>query len=444
MVQIRDGLRTNQVLGKEPFRLNALSRIALSRNRPIDAIAAFATMERHAELADWRSARSVRPAGRFLSGTSLPLRYLDSDQSHEIQDLVRRAREQERAQKATGKRKADMTKDERKAVAWSLEGVTLRMRIDRAELPIPLAQFLAQNPIADGQRAVLSPLWSQNRTDDSSARRYPTPAWRLLRGMAIDISSSGGEMLDITFRDRPWLQPGYGFGALPFVPEHDVSYVVDERPDSETGSRQFAVIQAIKDDRPHAGYAWIAENQSPATRKWSQIAIDAQSRFMAGLDAFGDAVPGAMTWEPEKRRFIGDGGERRMTLVQGPPGTGKSTTSGMALWARMQGAMAAGIPLRIGLACKTHKATDVLLAAVDNARVRLRDYQRTDEALFAQYFDERIFQVPLHRFADREASAFKAPDGKSASDRIEAMEQFPYVVCAATSHGLGRFVGNQW
>ena len=50
--------------------------------------------------------------------------------------------------------------------------------------------------------------------------------------------------------------------------------------------------------------------------------------------------------------------------MQGPPGTGKSYATAFALFARLQGAMAAGMALRVLVCCKTHAATDVLLENV--------------------------------------------------------------------------------
>ncbi len=66
-------------------------------------------------------------------------------------------------------------------------------------------------------------------------------------------------------------------------------------------------------------------------------------------------------FEPSKRDFIGGHGSAPMLLVQGPPGTGKSYSTAFALFARIQGAMAAGMDFAHFVSCKTHAATDVLL-----------------------------------------------------------------------------------
>ena len=58
-------------------------------------------------------------------------------------------------------------------------------------------------------------------------------------------------------------------------------------------------------------------------------------------------VGAAHDFEPSKAAFIGQHGDDPLLLVQGPPGTGKSYTTAFAILARMQGALAAGMPFRV-------------------------------------------------------------------------------------------------
>ncbi len=87
--------------------------------------------------------------------------------------------------------------------------------------------------------------------------------------------------------------------------------------------------------------------------------------------------------------------------MQGPPGTGKSYSTAFALFARLQGAMAAGQDFRAFLSCKTHAATDVLLENVVEVREMLRGFADSQPEIFAAYFDPRLLDVPLFRVRPR-------------------------------------------
>ena len=133
-----------------------------------------------------------------------------------------------------------------------------------------------------------------------------------------------------------------------------------------------------------------------ARATWPEAAREGQRRFLEGLRALHAA--GALdVFEASKLEYIGGHGEAPLLLVQGPPGTGKSFTTGFAVFARLQGALAAGLPFRVMLACKTHAATDVLLASVANVRRTLRDRAVTRPDIFQRYFDSRLLDVTLFR-----------------------------------------------
>src|SRR5262249_39662083 len=113
-----------------------------------------------------------------------------------------------------------------------------------------------------------------------------------------------------------------------------------------------------------------------------------QIAFLAGLDAFHQA--GLLhDIEESKREFIGSHPKTPVLLVQGPPGTGKSYSAAFAIFPRLQGAMRAKQPCRVFLSCKTHAATDVLLANVLDVREKLRKLQAADPKLFKKHLDPR-------------------------------------------------------
>ncbi len=122
---------------------------------------------------------------------------------------------------------------------------------------------------------------------------------------------------------------------------------------------------------------------------------------MAGLAAMHEAGA-SVEFEASKVAFIGDNGDAPLLLVQGPPGTGKSFTTAFAVLARLQGALAAGMPYRVLIGAKTHAATDVLLANMLSARQNLARMRVEQPGIFAEYFDARILEAPLYRLQPRE------------------------------------------
>ena len=148
-------------------------------------------------------------------------------------------------------------------------------------------------------------------------------------------------------------------------------------------------------------YAVLAGEERPLPL-WPEAGAEGQARFMAGLDALHAA--GALHgFEPSKRDFIGGHGSTPVLLVQGPPGTGKSYSTAFALFARLQGAMAADQDFRAFVSCKTHAATDVLLENVVKVREMLRGFAASQPEIFAAYFDPRLLDVPLFRIRPRGA-----------------------------------------
>ena len=177
---------------------------------------------------------------------------------------------------------------------------------------------------------------------------------------------------------------------------------------------------------------------------WPAAACGGQARFLAGLDALHAA--GALhDFEPSKRDYIGGHGDAPILLVQGPPGTGKSYSTAFALFARLQGAMAAGRDFRVFLSCKTHAATDVLL---DNVRPACKrccaDLPRAHPAIFGRYFDPRLLDVPLFRLRPRgdaarrrDRAAARTTEREPGEPKaVDAIQAARWCVVAATPGGI--------
>ena len=96
-----------------------------------------------------------------------------------------------------------------------------------------------------------------------------------------------------------------------------------------------------------------------------------QARFLAGLEP---STPPARCTTSSRASASSSAATATtpVLLVQGPPGTGKSYSTAFAVFARLQGAMAAGQRFRVFVSCKTHAATDVLLENVVEVRQMLR------------------------------------------------------------------------
>jgi hypothetical protein len=202
-------------------------------------------------------------------------------------------------------------------------------------------------------------------------------------------------------------QAGYVFPTIGdnFVPlDADRVYTLDTDPCDWYGSHSVEIVKGLIEGGVNTLFDWLADTESLAELRtdWPAAAVSGQQRFLAGLDAL-DAAGALHDFEPGKRDYIAGHGDAPVLLVQGPPGTGKSYSTAFALFARIQGAMAAGIPFHAFLTCKTHAATDVLLGNVRDVRMMLADWFNTHPEIAERFFDRRLAQVPLYRVRPRGA-----------------------------------------
>ncbi len=192
------------------------------------------------------------------------------------------------------------------------------------------------------------------------------------------------------------------FGGRAITLQDGDVYTLDDDPNS-----WYAYWCAIMVDAVRAGGTNTLHERlndpAHAHVTWPTIAAEAQARFLAGIDALHAAgAADAPLFDAEVRRYIAANGDAPTLLVQGPPGTGKSYTSAFALFARVQGALAAGIDRRVFLSCKTHAATDVVLAKILELQQQLRRWRGAHPTIFDRFFDARLLDLPLFRVAPRE------------------------------------------
>lgn len=457
--------RGNALTQKTAFMLPGLARFTDRARSLAQALDEFVTIERHVWLSDWRRIRHVSPERRVLMGETLLARYHEHDQAPEA---AARNRENARRKPLRDAFRAanpgvKLTKQQQSELNWSSDGLCLRLRLEADGVDCNLAEVLALTTLKEGGKVVIAPRWTvDGRLErERQAPFTPTPKQLLyaqraeIKTIEVERDASGhprSVMIALELkapRGGPWAR-GFVFGAFETpLTDHEL-YTIDPSPDDWYGYFSSAVVaelRAHEQGAPASGavYERLARPGTSAL-PWPQAARDHQERFLAGLEAMHRA--GLLhDFESSKRDYIGRFGDAPVLLVQGPPGTGKSYTTAFALFARIQGAMAAGREFRAFLSCKTHAATDVLLEDMVEVQHVLRTLRAKDPQRFAEYFDERLLEVPLFRLHPRESTV---PGARvlhrdlPVNERLAALQESPWAIVAATPGGVYRLVKDKW
>lgn len=468
---VADDFTGNQQTSKRAFDLPNLATFTERARTLAGALAEFVTIERHATIGAWKSARLAPPERRALAGETLIIRYLEEDQDAEVlaqnrENLRRHALQQEyRAAWQAAHPQATqvrLPKDQKEESDWSQAGLRFRFRLDCAMLDRDLDEALALTTIRPGDRLVLSTRTAvDERLPAADQVAFQPTAKQLLYGMRVDLERIVVERDEAGRATNAWAAitvptaffardaRGFVFSGrgAPFQPTE--CYTLDSDPNDWYGSFCADIAAGLRDGEPNTLYQRLID-PTAAQVAWSADAAAGQARFLAGLVALHEAGE-LHDFEESKREFIGGYGAAPTLLVQGPPGTGKSHSTAFALFARLQGALAAGRDYRVFLACKTHAATDVLLQNVVGVQERLRRMRREQPDLFAAYFDMRLLAVPLFRAAPRGA----APAGATALPRdnarppgtmraVDRLLVAPACVVAATPAGIRGFLKDRW
>lgn len=468
--QIAREFTGNKQTQQREFDLRHLSEFESQARTLAQALDEFITIERHVELAAWKSARLAPPERRALTGDTLIVRYLEEDQApgvaalnreHQRRDALGQRYEAEWRQANPDAKRKSLPKEQRDASTWDRAGLRFRLRLDTSGLDGDLHHVLGQTTFGEGDRLVL---YTRQTVDSrlpvaDQTPFTPTPK-QLLYGQRVDLRrllvdrDAGGRAV------RAWAEvefspysgsrvDGFVFpgGREPLVA--DETYTLDPDPNDWSGAHQRQLVQALQAGAENAVYQRLDES-GPATAEWPILAQEGQARFMAGLDAF-HAAGHAHDFEPAKRLFIGAYGNSPTLLVQGPPGTGKSYTTAFALLARAQGALAAGSDFRAMVACSSHAATDVLLRNVLHAREQLRHWAAAHPALFQQHFDDRLLDIPLFRLAAKNELpagiiALPSKDGrpKGEPDAAARLLAASYSITGGTPGGIRRALHERW
>lgn len=231
-------------------------------------------------------------------------------------------------------------------------------------------------------------------------------------------------------------------------------YTIDPDPNDIYGywcsvvATELGRLEAAAD--PNIRNALYERITNPSSQvNWDEREAQAQARFLAGLDALhhASALHG---FEESKRDYIGAHGADPVLLVQGPPGTGKSYSTAFAIFARIQGALAADRDFHVFVSCKTHAATDVLLENILSAQHHLREWSEHYPAIFADYFDPRLLTVPLYRISPRHPKEGITPLPKASEKEEEAPHSADAVaaqrwcVIGGTPGGIYTMIKDRW
>jgi hypothetical protein len=428
-----------------------------------EALQEFVTIERHVALAAWKAARLAPPERRVLAGDTLIVRYLAADQlpgvAETVAENLRRA-EVQKAQKAEyfaqhPNAKKAMLDKEQKALSDPLPiPAPFRLRIDVSGCDVDLEDALALSTIKPDERVVLEPRWGVDGRLPVAEQTPITPTPKqLLYGMRQTIleietvKDGSGRIVEAwlhtrtEFSPRSDKPPGFLFPGFDEPLIDGTAYTIDPDPNDIYGFWGAKVVQGLLAGGRNELFERV-RLQGQGDVAWPEAARQGQARFMAGLRAMHEAGAN-YGFEPSKVAFIGSHGDTPLLLVQGPPGTGKSFTTAYAILARLQGALAAGMPFRALLGAKTHAATNVLLENVVGAVQELARMQAAWPAIFTDYFDARVLTVPLYRLQGREAP----PDGvtpifakgrrpKEQPKALDLLAGAGYAIVASTPGGV--------
>lgn len=448
----------NHLVEKQLFNLPDLAQFTSKARNLAMALDEFLTIERHIELADWKSLRNISPEKRVLIGETLLVRYCEEDQSPE---LAAKNRENERRQKLKEQYRAAyletkpsakqirLSKEQREETEWSQARMQVRFRIETIGLDCDLEEVLSLTRLEEGSRLILFPRLTYNEKILEENRVEFTPtAKQLLYGSRADLISitvkrdSEGKAisayLDLKLQTSPiTLKRGYAFGATDKPLVDGKLYTLDSDPNNYYGYWCTEVTEALcnfelgKETAKNTLYDRLSKLSSNEVY-WPEPAIEGQKQFLAGLDVLKTANA-LHDFEPSKRTYIGSCGSDPILLVQGPPGTGKSYSTAFAIFARLQGAMAAGMKFYVYISCKTHAATDVLLENILTVQNKLKALSTEHPAIFTKYIDRRLLEIPLFRLS---------PNTKQSSGIITLTKDFDKT--EGENKNLDELAKHQW
>jgi hypothetical protein len=467
----------NHLTEKTPFDLPDLATFSDTATTLAGALQEFVTIERHVDLAAWKSARNMAPERRVLTGETLLLRYVEADQDPATAALNREAARRAALYSAyetaylaanPGAPKVVLTKEQSQETKWSLAGPTFIFRVDTTGTDSEIAEIIALTTLRKDARVVLFPRYTYDTRLPLAQRTPNTPTPKqMLYGIRAELddpiitrdSDDRATSATISMRIVPPMGgsvKGYLFSSFmkePFV--DGALYTIDPDPNDIYGywcsvvAGELRRLETSSDPAVRNALYDRISGPSSARVDWGETEVEAQARFLSGLDALRQA--GALhDFEESKRDYIGSHGGDPVLLVQGPPGTGKSYSTAFAVFARLQGALAAGRDFRVFVSCKTHAATDVLLENILGVQHRLRQIAEHHPAIFEEYFDPRLLTIPLSRISPRHPRDGITPLPKAADKEkgapfsADVIAARPCCVVGGTPGGIYTMIKDRW
>jgi hypothetical protein len=473
---IAHDFKGNYLTEKKDFDLPDLASFTDKARTFAHALDEFITIERHVELGAWKTTRHIAPERRVLMGETLIVSYHEEDQDPVTAErncenerrriLKERLRTEFKAANPQA-RKIRLPKQQNAESEWSQDGMLIRLRLDTSGIDCSLDEALALSTFQTGKRLVLFPrLTCDERLPLEERKEFtPTPK-QMLYGTRADLISINVERDESGKAVRACLEielqkgyrasrTGFAFAAMDRPLIDGKLYTLDSDPNNFYGGWCAEVVEGLcgVEEKTQSGRNTLYDritNISEATVKWPQSAKAGQARFLAGLDALHEC--GALhDFEPSKREYIGSYGAAPILLVQGPPGTGKSYSTAFALFARIQGAMAAGMRFHVFVSCKTHAATDVLMGNILEVQNRLKELRNNYREIFDRYIDEMLLEVPLFRMSPKEtppAGVIELKNGrekeKGEDSNLEELAKYQWCVVSATPGGIRNMVKEKW
>jgi hypothetical protein len=464
----------NHLTEKQAFNLPDLAHFVDKARTLAHSLDEFLTIERHVEMDAWKSLRHLAPERRVLLGETLIARYCEADQDAGVAEQNREnerrrlLKESYRAaffQNNPQAKRVRLTKEQKAESDWTPEGMRLRLRLDASGLDCDFDEMLALTKLTEGSRLIIYPRLAVDERLPLEQRIEFTPTSKqMLYGVRVSLQkivverdengkAKSGFVEVVVEPSFPSLKRGYVFTSIDRTLLDGKLYTLDSDPNSFYGYWCAEVTEALCEVETGAITArnTLYDRLAGLARQsvnWPAQAAAGQARFLAGLDAL-NAIGALHDFEQSKRAYIGAHGDDPILLVQGPPGTGKSYSTAFAIFARCQGAIAAGIKYHVYVSCKTHAATDVLLKNILSAQEKLRELHQLHPKIFAQYIDERLLQMPLYRMNAQEPPpagviALVREDEKDQARNVDLLAQNHWCIVAATPGGIRALIKGKW
>lgn len=194
----------------------------------------------------------------------------------------------------------------------------------------------------------------------------PPPApGQIKNGRLATLRGVGPDWVALDFKEMSGRTRFRYFHNVKLAPQPGKRYTLDEMADDLNADKELEALQHTDDN-----VLYRALLAPPSLRS---VPADVRRDFDRLADLVNTLERSDALTGPQ-RSVVVERLSEPMFLVQGPPGTGKSHTLAWAVLARMAVSLAEGRPFRVAVACKTHNAVQIVLAAISNKWHKLRQF----------------------------------------------------------------------